>query len=97
MPALKIEADLSCQRITLLCNRHLIFCCNDHSTFANHVHQFEWNKTQQLRENRLAVIHGVASYAKKTGKDTGQKPLALSNRRNQESRQNLRQCWITAK
>jgi len=57
----------------------------------------EWNKTQQLRENRLAAIHGVASYAKKTGKDTGQKPLAISNRRNQKSRQNPRQCSITAK
>ena len=52
----------------------------------------EWNKTQQLRENRLAAIHGVASFAKKTGNDTGQKPLAISNRRNQESRQNPRHC-----
>ena len=25
----------------------------------------EWNKTQQLRENRLAAIHGFASYAAK--------------------------------
>jgi hypothetical protein len=54
----------------------------------------EWDKTQQLRENRLAAIHGVASYAKKTGNDTGQKPLAISNRRNRESRQNPRQYWI---
>ena len=57
----------------------------------------EWNKNQQLRENRLPAIHGVASYAKKTGNDTGQKPLAISNRRNRESRQNPRQCWIAAK
>lgn len=57
----------------------------------------EWNKTQQLRENRLAAIHGVASFAKKTGNHTEQKPLAVSNRRNQESRQNPRHCWITAK
>jgi hypothetical protein len=57
----------------------------------------EGNKTQQLRENRLAAIHGVAPFAKKTGNDTGQKPLAISNRRNLESRQNLRQYWIVAK
>src|ERR1035438_18047 len=31
----------------------------------------EGNKTQQLRENRLAAIHGVAPFAKKTGNDTG--------------------------
>jgi len=43
------------------------------------------------------VIHSVASFAKKTGNNTGQKPLAISNRRNQESRQNPRQCWIAAK
>jgi len=52
---------------------------------------------QQLRENRLDVIHDVASFAKRTGNDTGQKPLVISNRRNQESCQNQRQCWITAK
>jgi hypothetical protein len=57
----------------------------------------EWDKPQQLRKNRLAAIHDVASYAKKTGNDTGQKPLAISNRRNLESRQNLRQYWIVAK
>jgi hypothetical protein len=57
----------------------------------------EWHKTQQLRENRLAAIHGVASFAKRTGNDTGQKALAISNRRNRESRQNPRHCWITAK
>ncbi len=57
----------------------------------------EWHKTQQLRENRLAAILGVASFAKRIGNDTGQKPLAISNRRNQESRQNPRQYWITAK
>ena len=42
----------------------------------------ERHKTQQLRENRLAVIHDVASFAKRTGNDTGQKQLAISNRRN---------------
>jgi hypothetical protein len=57
----------------------------------------EWHKTQQLRENRLAAIHGDASFAKKTGNDTGQKPLAISNRRNRESRQYPRHYWITAK
>lgn len=56
----------------------------------------EWHKTQQLRENRLAAIHGVASFAKRTGNDTGQTPFAISNRRNQESRQTPRHCWITA-
>jgi hypothetical protein len=54
----------------------------------------EWHKTQQLRENRLTAIHGVASLAKKIGNDTGQKPLAISNRRNQESRLTSRYCWI---
>jgi hypothetical protein len=57
----------------------------------------EWHKTQQLRENRLAAIHGVASFARRTGNDTGQKPLAISNRRNPESRPNPLHCWITAK
>lgn len=57
----------------------------------------ERHKTQQLRENRLAAIHGVAPFAEKSGNDTGQKPLAISNRRNQESRQNPRQYWIAAK
>ena len=42
----------------------------------------EWNEIQQLCENRPAAIHGVASFAKKIGKDTAQKPLAISNRRN---------------
>ena len=55
----------------------------------------EWDKNQQLRENRLTAIHGVASYARKTGNNTGQKPLAISNRRNREPRQNPRQYWIT--
>jgi hypothetical protein len=57
----------------------------------------EWHKTQQLRENRLAAIHGVASFAKRTGNDTGQKPFAISNRRNQESRLDPHKYWITAK
>jgi hypothetical protein len=57
----------------------------------------EWHKTQQLRENRLAAIHGVASFTKRTRNDTGQKPFAISNRRNQKSRQNPRQYWITAR
>ena len=47
----------------------------------------EWPKPQQLRENRLVMIHDLASSAKKTGNDTGQKPLAISNRRNQRSNQ----------
>ena len=51
----------------------------------------ERNETQQLRENRLAVIHDIASFAKRNGNDTGQKPLAISNRRNRESRLNPRQ------
>ena len=44
----------------------------------------EWHKTQQLHENRLAAIHGVASFAKRTGNDTGQKPFAISNHRESE-------------
>jgi hypothetical protein len=35
--------------------------------------------------------------AKKTGNDTLQKPLAISNRRNLESPQNPHQCWIAAR
>jgi len=57
----------------------------------------KWYKPQQLRENRLAAIHDFASFAKRTGNDTGKKPLAISNRRNLESRQNPCQYWITAK
>ena len=57
----------------------------------------EWHKTQQLREYRLAAIHDIASFAERNGNDTGQKPLAISNRRNQESRQNPRHYWITSK
>jgi hypothetical protein len=57
----------------------------------------ERHKSQQLRENRLAAIHGVASFAGKTGNDTGQKPLAISNRRNRASRQNPRHYWVAAK
>jgi hypothetical protein len=58
----------------------------------------EWHKSQQLRENRLAAIHGVASFAGKTGNDTGRKPLAISNRRNRGSRQNRpTSCrWVIA-
>ena len=52
----------------------------------------EWNNAQQLRENRLAAIHGVASFAKKTGNDTRQEPLTVSNRLNQESHQNPLYC-----
>jgi hypothetical protein len=47
----------------------------------------ERNEVQQLRKNRPATIHGVASIATKSGKDTGQNPVAFPNRRNQESRQ----------
>lgn len=57
----------------------------------------EWDKTQQLRENRLAAIQGIASYAKQTGNDAGQEPLAISNRRGWGSRQKSRQYWIAAK
>ena len=53
---------------------------------------FANNNTQQLRENRPAVIHDVASFAKKTGNDTRQIRLAVSNRRNQKSRQPPRHC-----
>ena len=48
----------------------------------------EGNEVQQLREYRPATIHDVASFAEKTGKDTVENPLAISNRRNLGSRQN---------
>ena len=50
----------------------------------------ERNEVQQLRENRPATIHDVATFAKKTGKDTAENPVAISNRRNRGSRQNSR-------
>jgi hypothetical protein len=51
---------------------------------------------------RMVAISAVSRkvsglFAKKTGSDTLQIPLAISNRRNLESRQNPRQCWITAR
>ncbi|MFA5912265.1 MAG: hypothetical protein WC830_01780 [Burkholderiales bacterium] len=55
------------------------------------------DKAQELRENRLTAIRGVVSYAKQMGNDTGQKPPAISNRRNRGSRPNPRQDWIAAK
>lgn len=47
----------------------------------------EGNEVQQLRKNRPAAIHGIASIATKSDKDTRQNPIAMTNRRNQESRQ----------
>ena len=44
---------------------------------------------------RFNHILGVAEVVERMA--TGQKPLAISNRRNLESRQNLRQYWIVAK
>jgi hypothetical protein len=50
----------------------------------------EGNEVQQLREYRPATIHDVASFAEKTGKDTVENRLAISNRRNLGSRQDSR-------
>jgi len=49
----------------------------------------EGYEIQQLREDRAATIHDVASFAKETGKDTVKNPLAISNRRNPKSHQKL--------
>ncbi|MEI8022195.1 MAG: hypothetical protein WCH39_28555 [Schlesneria sp.] len=57
----------------------------------------EGNEVQQLREYRAATIHDVASFARKTGKDTSKKSLSISNRRNRKSSRNSRHCWVSFK
>jgi hypothetical protein len=57
----------------------------------------EGNEVQQLSENRTTVIHEAASFAWENGKDTGQQPLAFSNRRNPNSPRNPRQSWLSFK
>jgi putative hemolysin len=43
-----------------------------------------WDEVQQLRENRSATIHGVASFAKQIGKHKAKTPPVISNRRNHQ-------------
>lgn len=57
----------------------------------------EGNEVQQLREYRPTTIHDGATFAKITGKDTTENPVAISNRRNLGSRQNSRHCWVSIK
>jgi hypothetical protein len=57
----------------------------------------EGDEVQQLREHRAATIHDAASFARKAGKDRAKKQLAISNRRNTESRQNSLHCWVSIK
>jgi hypothetical protein len=61
------------------------------------IEAIEWNKPQQLRDDRLIAIRRAPSFAKKTGNDTGKKTACNLNRRNRESRLNPRHCWIKAK
>jgi hypothetical protein len=55
----------------------------------------EGDEIQQLREHRAAVIHDAASFARENGKDTVKNRLAISNRRNLESRRNPRHCLVS--
>jgi hypothetical protein len=55
----------------------------------------ERDEVQQLREHRAAVIHDAASFARENGKDTVKNRLAISNRRNLESRRNPRHCLVS--
>ena len=54
-----IWTDLSCQRIKLLCKRHLIFCC--HLAFAKHVHQFDTGQHISSRAKGFIVEHRLGN------------------------------------